>query len=115
MYLVLRYNLLTLVKRFTHLDTESLSLIGSGNDTSVIIAEHHHRFLFNVRVEDTFTGGIEIVTVDEGNSVHSYFVFRNICSPLVTTPLISTSIVSVSSIGEYLGFPANRNLFLPSG
>jgi hypothetical protein len=112
---VLVYKLLTLVKWFTHLDTESLGFIGPGNDTPVIIAEHHNRLFLKMRVEDTFTGGIEVVAIDEGDSVHGYFVLRNICSPLVTTPLISRSIVSVISIGGYLGFPESRKHFLLSG
>lgn len=98
-----------------HLDAETLGFVGPGNDTSVIITEHYNRLILKVRAENTLTGGVEVVTVNEGNSVHAYFVLRNICSPLVTTPLTSRSILSVISIGGYLGFPASKKHFLLSG
>ena len=48
-----------------HADSNIFGLIGTGNYTAVIIGKHHHRFVRQIRPEETFTGNIEIVAVYE--------------------------------------------------
>ena len=59
----------------SHANAKFLDLIGTGNYTAVIIGKHHHRFVRQIRPEETFTGNIEIVAV---NQTINLFIFRRL-------------------------------------
>jgi len=50
----------------THLDTQRLGFVGSGDDAAIVIGEHHYRLSLKLRLENPFTGDIEVVAVNQG-------------------------------------------------
>lgn len=56
-----------LVKRRPHRDVERLELLGTRNQTAVIVRHDAHRLPGERKVEDPLTGNIEIVAVDEAD------------------------------------------------
>jgi hypothetical protein len=58
--------LLDLVHRHRHLDAQILHFLTARNDAAVIVAEHGHWPINQVRPEHTLARDIEIVAVDQG-------------------------------------------------
>ena len=50
--------------RLTHLD-ERLGVVATGDDTTVVVAQHHYGYLRQVGPKDPFATGIEAVAVDQ--------------------------------------------------
>ena len=57
---------LDLEYRRPHRQTERLRLVGTSDDAAIVIRKHHHRLLLQPRIEDAFTGNVEIVAVGKG-------------------------------------------------
>src|ERR1700733_13468561 len=49
-----------------HLDAEGLGFVRAGDDTAVIVREHHDRLAAQPRLKHALAGGVEIVAIDKG-------------------------------------------------
>ena len=64
--MVLLHDIPYLEEGVAHLDAERLGLVGPGHRASVVVGEHDDRPPVQLRTEDPFARGEEIVTVGKG-------------------------------------------------
>jgi hypothetical protein len=50
---------------YRHSHTQSPGLVTAGDDTAVVITQHHNGLVVKIRPEQPFTGAIETVAVDD--------------------------------------------------
>ena len=66
MDMVLLYDISYLEEGIAHLDAECLGLVAPGHRAAVVVAEHNDRLPVQLRTEDPFARGEEIVAVGKG-------------------------------------------------
>ena len=49
-----------------HLHAYGFGFIATRYDTTIVVAEHHHGLIFQIRSEQSFAGAIKAVTVYDG-------------------------------------------------
>ena len=54
--------------RDAHPDAQSLRFVGPSHHTAVIVGQHDNRLPAELGVKDPFTGGVEIIAIDEGKN-----------------------------------------------
>ena len=50
-----------------HFHAEGLDLVATGDGATIVVGEHDHRLAFQSGIEDSLTGDIEVVAVDQSN------------------------------------------------
>ena len=94
---MLRNQLADLEHGCAHPDTEQLGLIGTGNDTAIVIRKDHHWAFPQAGLEQPLTGCIEVVAVDQRKGGHQRPQWRRML--VVTTPQISQSFSPIGNEG----------------
>ena len=64
-YIMLLQQLSALEKRCTHINTQSLGLIRTRNDATIVVAEYHNGTAVQMRLEQAFAGTVETIAVDD--------------------------------------------------
>jgi len=58
--------------RLSHFYAQIFGFLGTGNNTAIIVRQHHYRFLVKAGIKDPLTGNIEIITIYQCKHILSF-------------------------------------------
>ena len=66
-----------LLEHIAHLNSQCLAFLGTGNDASVIIAQHNDRFSYEVGMKESLTGTIKVIAISQSEEFHTIRICGN--------------------------------------